>query len=368
MRTAFIDEQAIEHNIRTLMKATPGAAAMAVVKADGYGHGAARVARSALAGGATWLGVCDVHEALALRSAGITAPLLCWLHAPDVNFREAVHERVDIGVSHIGELAAVARAAKREGVTASVHVKIDTGLSRNGASKATWSSLFEAAKEHETTSLLRVRGIFSHLANAGPDDDDAALHQFRVAWGMAREAGLRPSLRHLAASAAGLSRPAARMNLVRWGIATYGLSPFAGTSSSELGLRPAMTLMSRVVHLRDAPAGTGVSYDYAYRTSADTTLALVPMGYADGVPRAASGSAVVGINGRRWPVRGRIAMDQFVVEVERGAVDIGDAVTIFGDPADCDVPSADEWAEAAGTINYEIVARIGSRVARQTRD
>jgi len=364
LREAAVDLSAIAANVARLRQVAGTRSMMAVVKAVGYGHGAEAVARAALEGGADWLGVADLGEALALRAAGIEAPLLAWLHDPRADFTAAVEAGIDIGISTLDQLDAVADLSRDE--PASVQLKVETGLSRNGLAPSVWAAAFERASLLERAGLVRVRGIFSHLSNASPEDDSAAIAAFEEALAHAGAAGLAPELRHLASTAAAFRRPDARYDLVRVGIGMYGLSPFDDASSAQLGLTPAMTLRTRVAAVRTVPAGTGVSYDYTWRAPEETRLALVPLGYADGIPRAASGRAEVSIAGRRFPVRGRIAMDQFVVETGDAAVDVDDEVVVFGDPA-LGVPGADDWATWAGTINYEIVTRIGPRVERTYR-
>jgi len=361
LREAVIDVDAIRRNVARLRSLVGTPHAMAVVKADGYGHGTVRAANAALEGGADWLGVADIDEALTLRGAGITVPILAWLHDPLADFAAAIDESVDIGVSTLEQLdAVVAATAARMPV---VQLKVETGLNRNGFSEVEWEAAFRRAAQLEREGALRVRGIFSHLANASESDDADAIAAFERALASAEEAGLTPDLRHLASTAGALRRPAARYDLVRLGIGIYGLSPFDDQSGVELGLTPAMTLRTRVAATRVADAGDGVSYDLTWRADAPTRLALIPVGYADGVPRAASGRAEVSIGGRRFPVRGRIAMDQFVVDTGDAEVSTGDTVVIFGDPAQ-GYPSADEWAAWSDSINYEIVTRIGPRVRR----
>lgn len=364
-REAVIDLGAISRNVAHLRATIGTAHAMAVVKANGYGHGAVETARAALAGGADWLGVADIDEALTLRAAGIDAPVLAWLHAPEVDFAPAIAAGIDIGVSSVEQLDAVADAAARvhDAPQASVQLKLETGLSRNGASEPEWQGLFARARELGESGRLEVRGIFSHLSNTSVEEDGLAVDRFERGVAMARDAGLSPDLLHLAASAAALDLPRSRFSMVRLGIAVYGLSPFEDRTSADLGLTPAMTLRGRIAAVRRVPAGTGVSYGYTYRTGDETTLALVPLGYAEGVPRAASNRAPVAINGSIARVSGRIAMDQFVVDVGDLPVAVGDEAVLFGDPA-TGVPSADDWARAAGTINYEVVTRIGPRVRR----
>jgi alanine racemase len=281
----------------------------------------------------------------------------------------AIEAGVGIGVSSVPQLEAVAAARRvllaegRLHGQAFVQLKLETGLSRNGISEPDWDAAFARARELERSGDIVVRGIFSHVSNASPQDDAAAIESFTRGLAAAGSAGLRPELRHLAASAAALRIPDARFNLVRLGIGIYGLSPFEDATSAELGLKPVMTLRGRVAAVRRVTAGTGVSYDYTYRTKGTTTLALVPLGYAEGIPRHASNQAAVTIGGQLFRISGRVAMDQFVVDVGDHAVRVGDEVVLFGDPA-TGVPSAEDWAEAAGTINYEIVTRIGHRVRR----
>lgn len=363
-REIVVDLDAVTANVARLREVTGAPRLMAVVKANAYGHGAVECARAALAGGADWLGVADIAEALRLREAGITAPVLAWLHDPDEDFTAAAAARIDIGVSSIAQLEAA--AAARTGAPVSVQFKLETGLSRNGIPEEQWDAAFARARELERSGDVRVRGVFSHLSNASPEDDRAAIAVFRRGLERAEAAGLTPELRHIAASAAALSLPESHFTLVRTGLAVYGLSPFGAASASEFGLRPAMTLRGRVAAVRRVPAGKGVSYDYTYRTDRETTLALVPLGYAEGIPRHASNRASVSIGGERYRIAGRVAMDQFVVDVGDARVAVGDEVVLFGDPA-TGVPGADDWAEAADTINYEIVTRLGGRLRRSFR-
>lgn len=361
-RERVVDLDAVTANVARLRELVGTPHVMVVVKADAYGHGAVECARAALAGGADWLGVADIAEGLALREAGIVAPVLAWLHDPDADFAAAVRAGLDLGISSLAQLEAAA-AAGEEGHPVFVQLKVETGLSRNGIAESEWDAVFVRARELESAGRIVVRGVFSHVSNASPEDDRAAVAVFERALERAGRAGLAPELRHLAASAAALSLPEARYDLVRLGIAAYGLSPFGGASATELGLRPAMTLRGRVAAVRRVPAGKGVSYDYTYRTEKETTLVLVPLGYAEGIPRHASNAAPVSIGGRTFRVSGRVAMDQFVVDVGDLEVAVGDEVVLFGDP-EAGVPSADDWAEASGTINYEIVTRLGGRLQR----
>ncbi|MDP5228020.1 MULTISPECIES: alanine racemase [Arthrobacter] len=369
-RAAVVDLAAIRHNVRRIAGIAAPAKVMAVVKADGYGHGAVQVARAALDAGASWLGTAHVSEALALRAAGIEAPLLAWLHTPDTDFAAAIEAGIDLGCSG-WELEHIVAAARQVERPARVHLKVDTGLGRNGSTVESWDRLVGEAVEHQDEGLLRVVGIFSHLAVADEphrEETDQQLDVFREALALAEDAGIDPEVRHIANTPAAFTRPDAHFDLVRVGIGIYGLSPFTDQRSPELGLIPAMTLLTRVANCKAVPADQGVSYGLNYRTDDPTTLALIPLGYADGVPRVATGGPVR-LGGATYPVVGRIAMDQMVLDLgtrlseeERAAL-VGEPAVLFGDGHDGG-PLADDWASAAGTINYEIVTRISSRVPR----
>ena len=360
IRRARIDTGAIADNVRALRALAGTPEFLAVVKADGYGHGAATAARAALAGGASWLGVADPEEALALRRAGVDAPLLAWILHTDADFGPVAAAGVDLGVSSQAQLERVAATAPG----AAVQIKLDTGLSRNGVDAREWGRVFETAAALEQQGLLRVRGLFSHLANTSPEEDALAEQRFADALRLARGAGLDPSLLHLSSTAAAITRDQSAYTMVRCGIGIYGVSPFGEPGRLPDGVRPVMTLATEVAAVRRIAAGAGVSYDHVWRAPSATTLALVPTGYADGVPRAASDRGEVLLAGRRRPVRGRIAMDQFLVDVGDDDVRVGDEVVLFGDPA-TGAPSADDWGVWADTIGYEIVTRIGPRVERE---
>ncbi|MBQ0994160.1 alanine racemase [Micromonospora sp. H61] len=365
---ALIDLDAIASNVRSIASVT-GTGLMAVVKADGFGHGAVQVARAALRAGASWLGVTSTAEALTLRDGGVTAPTLSWLHSPDDDFGMLIKSGVDVGVSTTTHLHAVADAARLLGVPAMVQLKADTGLSRNGAAGDDWPELVGWARKYEREGGIRVRGVWSHLADADLPGAPALTRQvaiFEEALRTARSAGLNPDLVHLANSAAALSAPRTRFDLCRIGIALYGVDPFGVSGPGEFGLHPAMTLRTSVVNVKRVPAGTGVSYGPEHVTGAATTLALLPLGYADGLPRAAGGRASVWLAGRRCPIVGRIAMDQCVVDAGDLSVTIGDPVVVFG-PAQGDQhpPTVVEWARWADTNPHEILTGIGARVARE---
>jgi alanine racemase len=345
---AVVDLDAVRHNIGVLRAKANGAAVLAAVKAEGYGHGAVEVARAALEAGATWLGVVLVEEGVALRAAGITAPVLVMMEPPPGAGAVAAAHDLDLGLGSFAALTDAVDAGAR------VHLKADTGLSRGGSVE--WADLVAAAVKADAD----VVGVWSHLACADDPDHPANAMQaerFAEALRVAEDAGLRPRLRHLANSAATLTNPATHYDLVRPGIAVYGLSPIPGET---YGLRPAMTLRARVAMTKDVPAGTGVSYGHRYVTPRATRLALVPLGYGDGVPRNATNTAQVAINGARYYVSGTVCMDQFVVDVGDAPVEAGDEVVLLG--AD---PTAIEWADALGTISYEIVTRVAPRVPRR---
>jgi alanine racemase len=371
---ALVDLDAIAANVAVLREHAGDAGVMAVVKADGYGHGLVPSARAALAGGAAWLGVAQLREALALRTAGVDAPLLAWLTVPGDAFAPAVQAGVDLGISARWALEEAATAARAVGRPARVHLKVDTGLSRNGVGPRDWPDLVDAVLALRAEGTVEPVGLFSHYAWADAPDHptvSAQTEAFDAAAELAAGRGLHFALRHLANSAATLTTPRARYDLVRPGIAVYGLTPVPElASSAALGLRPAMTLTGRVALVKEVPAGAGVSYGHAYTTPAATTLALVPLGYADGLPRHAGNAGPVRVAGRTFPVAGRVCMDQVVVDLGGAGnplgVAAGDLAVLFGDGADGG-PTAQDWADAAGTISYEIVTRIGNRVPRLYR-
>ena len=360
-REIRVDAGAIRGNVARIRELVAPARTMVVVKAEGYGHGALTAARAAADAGADWLGTADLREAIALREAGIRLPVLAWLHGPAPDFRAAAEAGVDVGVSTTAQLEAAGAA------DAVVHLKVDTGLSRNGIPEALLPRIAERAAALERAGRIRVRGVFSHLANASREASLGQLDRFARALEVLAAAGIEPGLRHLAASEAALTLSETRLDLVRIGIAAYGLPPDRRVDTTALGLRPAMTLAAPVVAVKRIAAGEGVSYGFTFVAARATTLALVPLGYADGVPRAASGRAEAAIGGARYPVAGRIAMDQLVLDLGEAEVAVGEEAVLWGDPA-TGAPSAEEWAEWAGTIGYEIVTRVGGRAERVAVD
>jgi alanine racemase len=363
-----IDLDAIEHNVATLKRRAAGAAMLTVVKADGYGHGLVESARAARAGGADWLGVAVVEEALALRRAGDTGPMLSWLTVPGEDYSGAIEAGVDLTAYTVTEVDEIAAAARSLGLRARVQLKVDTGLSRGGASESLWPSLVEAAADVEQTGAIQVTGVWSHFACSDEPDhpaNDAQERAFVQALKVVDAVGIEPEVRHLSNSAGALLRPWSSYDLVRCGIASYGLSPApAVVTSAELGLVPAMTARARLAMVKRLPAGAGVSYGHTWTAERDTTVALVPVGYGDGVPRQGSSTAHVLVAGRQRLVAGRVCMDQLVVELGDDHAEAGEVAVLFGTGGD-GAPTAQDWAEAAGTIVYEIVTRIGGRFVRR---
>jgi len=364
-----VDVAAIRHNVRCLARFTQ-TPVMAVVKADGYGHGMLPAARAAREAGARWIGVATLDEALALRDDGDAGHVLFWLTVPDDDLMPAVARGIDITAYTTAELDAIAEAAGRAGRKARVQLKIDTGLSRGGSTAAQWPEVVAAARAGEEAGSWRITGIWSHFASSEVPDDpanDAQEKLFREALETAAAAGLQPEIRHLANSAAAILRPSARFDLVRCGIATYGLDPAPGLTPPDLDLRPAMTVRADLALVKHVDAGAAVSYNGRWVAPAATTLGLVPVGYADGVLRSAANRAEVLVAGARRPIRGSVCMDQVVVDLSGDEPDPGAEVTLFG-PGDAGEPTAQDWAEAAGTISYEIVTRMGGRLVRRIVD
>ncbi|MGW5325457.1 alanine racemase [Streptomyces sp. NPDC004014] len=364
---AEIDLAALRANVRVLRARAEGAALMAVVKSDAYGHGAVPCARAAVEAGATWLGTATPEEALALRAAGLDTRVLCWLWVPGGPWRQAVEADIDVSLSGMWALREVTEAARQAGRPARVQLKADTGLGRNGCQPADWPELVGEALRAEREGLIRVTGLWSHFACAdepGHPSIAAQLTRFREMVAYAEEQGVRPEVRHIANSPATLTLPETHFDLVRPGIAMYGISPSPEIGTpADFGLRPVMTLSASLALVKHVPAGHGVSYGHHYVTPGATTLGLVPVGYADGIPRHASGTGPVLVDGKWRTVAGRVAMDQFVVDLGGDEPEAGAEAVLFG-PGDRGEPTAEDWAQACGTIAYEIVTRIGTRVPR----
>ena len=365
---AQVDLEAIRANVSVLNELAGRAEVMAVVKADAYGHGLLPAARAALRGGATWLGVAQLPEAVELRQAGIDVPVLSWLHVPGQDFTEAVRLGIDLSVSTQWALDAIATTARQVGETARIHLKVDTGLGRNGAWGDELDALAAAIGPLQAEGVVTLVGVFSHFAYAdAPQHPTVRGQQERFDEVLAdlERVGLVPQVRHLSNSAATLTNSSAQYDLVRPGLAVYGLSPVPDLGAPEdYGLREAMRLVAHLSSVKPCPAGQGISYGHTYTTPAETLLGLVPMGYADGIPRNASSVGPALVGGRRLTIAGRVCMDQFVLDLGPdydGAA--GDEVVLFGRGA-AGEPTAQDWAVATGTINYEIVTRVGARVPR----
>lgn len=353
-----VDLEAVAANTR-LLAGRAGGELMAVVKADGFGHGALDVARTALAHGATRLGVTSLDEAWPLRDAGLAVPLLSWLNPVDADWASAAARDVEVAVPSLDHLAAVAAAPGRH----RVHLHVDAGMARDGADPSGWAQLCRAAHRAERRGEVEVVGVMGHLGCADdPADECNALGRTRFAWAVetARAAGLRPADRHLAATAATLTDPRSHHTMSRVGAGLVGIDP-----SGTVALRAALTLTAPLVSVRRVRAGTPVGYGHAHRTTRATYLGLVPLGYADGLPRPASGRGEVLVRGVRRPVAGLISMDQAVVDLGPEGAEPGETVTVLG-PGDRGEPTVTEWAAWAGTIAHEIVTGLGARLDRHS--
>lgn len=337
---AVVDLSAIRHNVETLRTVAGSAEVMAVVKADGYGHGMAASAHAARSGGAGWIGVAVVEEALALRAAGDTGPVFCWLAAPGELLDDAIAAGIDLSASSAWMVRELVSASRQAGRPARVHLKVDTGLSRSGAPASEWQELFAAAAKAQAAGEVEVVAVWSHLACSDEPEhpaNAAQLAAYTEALDVAARNGIDPPLRHLANSGGTLALPATHFDLVRPGIAVYGLSPFGG---SYEGLRPAMTLTARLALVKQVGAGAGISYGHTHITAAPTTLGLVPLGYGDGIPRHVSNRGPVLAAGKQRRIAGRVCMDQFVVDLEGDEAQAGDEVVLFGPGDDGRAPAA----------------------------
>jgi alanine racemase len=356
-----VDLHAVAANTRLFASRTR-AEVMAVVKADGFGHGGVDAARTALANGATWLGVTSIAEALALREAGLAAPMLSWLNPVDADFGLALAAGIDLAVPSLRHMSAVMDAARANGRRARVHLHLDVGMARDGCEPAGWPGLCRAACGGEQRGVLQVVGLMGHLGCAD-NPADPCNKAGRACFGRgvetARAAGLRPAVRHLAATGATLTDPRTHHTLCRIGAGLVGIDP-----SRTTRLHPALTLTAPVVAVRQVRAGSPVGYGHSWTAPAKTTLGLLPAGYADGLPRAASGHAEVMVRGRRCPVAGLLSMDQTVIDLRGQQVHPGEIATVFG-PGASGEPTVADWAAWAGTIEHEIVTGIGARVRRR---
>jgi alanine racemase len=364
---ALIDLDAVARNVGAMREHVRGTPVMAVVKADGYGHGMIPAAHAAVAGGAQWLGVVHEHEALALRQAGLTTRMLTLLGAPGAAHEAAIRADVDLTVDAVPLLDEIAAAAARAERPARVQLKVDTGMARGGATPPRWLSLVTAARAAEMDGNVRVTGIWSHLACAdmpGHPSVDAQLARFTDAVTLAEAQGVRPEVHHLANTAAALDHPGTWFDLVRPGGAIYGLATIPGGAPDWL--RPAMTMRTRLTLVKRVPDGTPVSYGHTYVTRGESTLGLIPLGYAEGIPRHATGVIEMLARGKRWPIAGRVCMDLSVLDFGAEPAETGDEVVLFG-PGDSGEPTAQQWADALGTVSYEIVTNFTGGVPRTYR-
>ncbi len=361
---AEVDLSAIAANVRYLQKHA-GVPVMAVVKADAYGHGLLPVAQAAVEAGAQWLGVALLEEALALRSSGISAPILSWLVPPGSDYVSAIEADIDLAVPSLAIYEEVLSAGRSASMRPRIHVEVDTGMTRGGFLDEWESFLHHIA---DTKDEIEIIGFFSHFARAdepGEPQNAAQLRRFIEMTDDLNRIGIEPEIHHLSNSAATLVDASSHFDLVRTGIAMYGLTPdleHLGTSE-HLGLKPAMTLRAKLHLIKDVHAGTPVGYGAISTTRNDTKLGVIAIGYADGIPRAAQNAGVF-VNGRRAQIMGRVSMDQFVVDLGKDSTaKAGDWVTIFGSGHEGEY-TADDWGSASSSINYEIVTRIGPRVPR----
>lgn len=346
MRTIQVDLAAIRYNYQLIKQHVKPAKVMAVVKANAYGHGMLQVAKTLDGIGVDALGVADISEAVELRKGGIKSRILAWLVMPE-DLKQAAEYDIEVGISNFDQLASLSPQNK-------FHIKLDTGLGRNGFAVSDWDRLFESLQNREN-----LVGIFSHLSNTQEAEDRKQKALFDQA--IERTSGLGKLEKHLAASGAALSYSDFHYDMVRSGIAVYGLNPHE-EKPAELTLQPAMKASAALANCKGVPAAQGVSYGYRYRTEKPTTLGLVPFGYGEGMPRISVGHKVL-IGSKLYPVVGRVAMDQFVIDLGGDTYQIGEQVIIFGDSKKAE-PSAEELAATAQTVNYEIVTRIGGRANR----
>jgi alanine racemase len=355
-----IDLQAIERNVRWFCEKT-GVQVMAVVKANAYGHGSVPCAFAALRGGAHWCGVARIEEGLDLRRSGIECPILLLGHTPPDRLTQAIENRISIVIWDIRQIASVDAASQKAGQPAHIHLKIDTGMSRLGVQPEQATGL---AKQLANVEGLHFEGIFTHFARADEREKGTTELQERRFWGVLAEldaAGMKPQIVHAANSAAALTRPSASFNLVRTGISIYGLHP-SPDCTLPAEFRPALVWKTILSQVKSLPAGRGISYGHTYTTGAEERIGTLPVGYADGFRRVAENQVL--ISGRRVPVVGRVCMDQIMVQLDKVPdAAAGDEVVLIGRQGEEQI-TAEEVAQRWGTINYEVVCGIGSRVPR----
>lgn len=365
--SAEINLSAIADNLK-LIKNKTNAQVLAVVKADAYGHGLLAVARAAQDAGADWLGTALLEEALALRSGGITKPIIAWLTPMGEDFKAALLANIDLSISSTELLNEIVLVGKSVNKVPNIHIEVDTGMSRGGVGDD-WDNFVIQVVNSVKATQIKVIGIWSHFARADEPDEGMNKEQldiFEDRIKSADAAGIKAEFIHIANSAASLTIKSAHKSILRWGIGLYGLSPEVEKmgDSASLGLKCAMKLKAKLHLVKAVKAGVSVGYGGTAVTKSDTNLGVVTLGYADGIPRNASNLAGVFVAGKRAPLIGRVSMDQFVVDLGiNSSAKTGDEVIVFGDGSSGEY-TADEWAKASGTINYEIVTRIGPRVPR----
>lgn len=361
---AEIDLAALRHNLGEIRRIIgPNVAQMAVVKAEAYGHGAFEVAQAACQAGAAWLGVALPEEGLALRQKGITVPILVFapLQTEQVGF--FLEHQLTATVCFLEPVVALSREALKRGQTVQVHVKLDSGMGRVGVRP---EEAVKFIKKVAAIPGIKVEGLYSHLATADQADKRYALEQisrYEHVVSDLKAAGHLPGLLHLANSAGMMELPQTHLNMVRTGIILYGLYPSNEVDRGRIDLKPVLSLKTRVLYVKKVPAGTGISYGQRYHTAKVSTIATLPIGYADGWSRMLSHKAQALIGGKRYPVVGTICMDQCMVDVGDDPVEIGDEVVLIGAQGKERI-TADEIAELLGTINYEVTCMIGDRVPR----
>jgi alanine racemase len=365
--SAEINLSAITQNFKSIKSRTT-ANVLAVVKADAYGHGLIPVSKALEEAGADWFGTALLEEAINLRKAGILKPIISWLTPLGEDFKSAIDLDIDLGIPSIDLLDEVIKAASLTGKTARIHLEIDTGMSRGGV-LSEWDQLIKSVLVGVNLKQLKVIGIWSHFARA--DEPDELMNQeqlslFEEKVNQAKAAGIDAQFIHIANSAALFTNKSTHKNIIRSGIALFGLSPDVKTigDSSSLGLKPAMKLKAKLNLVKEVKAGSSVGYGGTAVLKSDTKLGVVALGYADGIPRNTNNLAGVFVDKKRAPIIGRVSMDQFVVDLGvTSNAKTGDEVIVFGDGSG-DEYTVDEWAKAANTINYEIITRIGPRVPR----
>jgi alanine racemase len=365
--SAEINLSAIKQNFKAIKSRTT-ADVLAVVKADAYGHGLIPVSKALEEAGADWFGTALLEEAINLRKAGILKPIISWLTPLGEDFKSAIDLDIDLGIPSLDLLNEVIKTASSTGKTARIHLEIDTGMSRSGV-LSEWDQLIKSVLVGVNLKQLKVIGIWSHFARA--DEPDELMNQeqlslFEEKVNQAKDAGINAQFVHIANSAALFTNKSAHKNIIRSGIALFGLSPDVKTigDSSSLGLKPAMKLKAKLNLVKEVKAGASVGYGGTVVLKSDTKLGVVALGYADGIPRNTNNLAGVFVDKKRAPIIGRVSMDQFVVDLGiTSSAKTGDEVIVFGDGSDGEY-TVDEWAKAANTINYEIITRIGPRVPR----